>query len=420
MDDKTREAIGLLRHQIISPVLVESSRAQMSYFKKMALKEFDVPGQGKRCFKPTTMKGWLHRYRKNGFAALLPKVRADYGRLRKLSPEQISQVLELRSQWEELNVSQFYLVCRRKELLGQPPVCEATLRHFLKKQGLHKGSTPKARRRFEMSRFGELWLGDFMHGPHVLPMASSQKARKAILLAIIDDHSRVIVGAEFALTENTLALEKVFKEAVLKYGLPDRLYVDNGPSFSSGYLAKACAQLQVGLVHSKPYDSPSRGKIERFFRSLRSSFLATLPKKQITLTELNDLLLIWIRDQYHQRKHNGIATRPIDRYRQSISQFPLKRVAEEHLEELFFASETRRVKKDATLVVRNIVYEVPTALIGQRVELRHSQERPNEIFLYDQEQKVQKLRPVDVRANGKTYRPQSKDTVIPYQEVYHD
>lgn len=419
MNDKDREAIGLLRHQIISPVLMESGRAQARYFQKAAEKEYEVPGLGRKRFSPSTMKGWLNRYRKLGFEGIMPRSRQDRGILRRLSSSEVQKVLELREEWECLKVSPFYQKCLKEDLLGNPPICEGTLRRFLKKQGLFSKSTPQPRKRYEMSFFGELWVADFMHGPRVYSDAASQKKRKAILLAIIDDFSRVIVSSQFALTENTLALERVFKEGLIKFGVPRKVYVDNGSAFSSHYLAKACARLGVALVHSKPYDSPSRGKVERFFRTLRDGFLAPLPQKTLRLSELNDNLKIWIR-QYHHRKHSGIATRPIDRYRRSIHSHPLKRVDEEVLEEHFLATLVRTVKKDATVVFKNVVYEVPYRFIGQKVELRYQQDRPMELYLYEDNKRVGKIKPVDIKANAKSYRPRKDNSTIPFKEIYGD
>jgi transposase InsO family protein len=113
------------------------------------------------------------------------------------------------------------------------------------------------RKRFEVDHVNDLWMCDFMHGPRVL---ISRRAHKAILCAIIDDHSRMIVGHGFAPSETVSSLTRVLKEAFQVFGLPKRLYVDNGASFSSDFLGKSCALSGISLVHSKPYDSPSRGK----------------------------------------------------------------------------------------------------------------------------------------------------------------
>jgi transposase InsO family protein len=421
MEKEQMEAIALLRHQIISPVLMETGRGQMAYFRQISIKEFEVPGRGPRQFQPTTMKGWLNGYKKNGFTALLPKIRKDAGNFRRITPDIFAELKELRAQNDYLSVVQFYELALKERKLGEPPMCLETLRRFLKLQQLYTKREPKARKRFEMGRFGELWTGDFMHGPRVLEAPEAKKLKKAILLAIIDDHSRMIVAAEFGFFENTKLIEKVFKDAILAYGLPDRLYVDNGPSFSSDYLKKVCAVVGIGLVHSKPYDSPSRGKIERWFKTVRESFLASLPEgsfARMDVKTLNDHFRQWLRDGYHHRNHNGIDARPIDRYQESITKYPTRRIDEEMLDEFFMVRAERTVNNDSTVSFQSVIYEVPPSYIGKKVELRFVQERPQEIFLYENGIRIQRCQPVDVHANGLIYRPGKRDSDIALHEVF--
>ncbi len=419
MDPKIRESIGLLRHQIISPVLVETGRAQMSYFRSLEGREFDVPGFGMKRFKAVTMKSWLHRYKKQGFTGIIPKQRKDYGGFRKIDERAREKIRLLRQEWLEISVIQFYDRCMKAKILGEPPCGMETLRRFLKAESLFANEPPaKARKRYEMSRFGELWVGDFMHGPEVKPEATAMRRKKAILMAIIDDHSRVIVGGEWGFQENTLLLEKVFKDAILQYGLPGRFYVDNGASFSSQYLSRVCASLGIGLVHSKPYDSPSRGKIERFFRTVREQFLSQFhPNTEILLSDLNEKYAAWLRTDYHHRNHGGIDARPIDRYQASISLYPMKRTDEEALDEFFMMSVERTVNRDSTVSFHGVIYEVPTLYIGKRVTLKFVQEKPNTIYLYENDIRVGRILPVDTVMNGRTYRPSPRDPHVPFQDL---
>lgn len=414
MDRKTAEAIGLLRHRIISPVLMESGRSQIAYFKKISEQEFEVPGHGGKRFSPSTMKSWLRKYKKYGFKGIIPKTRKDRGSCRKIQEQEMVKIEMERKNNLDISVKRFYEICFEKNLLGIPPICLATLGNILKLKGLHRKIVPVPRKRFEMSKFGELWTGDFMHGPSVV--VGKQK-KKAILFAIIDDYSRVIVGAEFAFNENTGPVEIIFKHAILSFGLPDRLYVDNGPAFSSEYLARICASLGIGLVHSKPYDSPSRGKIERFFRTVREGFLCLfLPDAVINLDELNEKFNIWLRDKYHHEQHRGIQTRPIDRYQQSITEFPLKRVDRDILNEHFMSSAERTVNKDGTISYKGIVFEVPSKYIGKRIEIRHPQDSVSELYIYENNERICHIRKLDSKENGRLYRPSPEQHAVSFQK----
>jgi hypothetical protein len=410
MDKKIAEAIGLLRHQIISPVLMDTGQSQMKYFKSIEEKKFDVPGKGQRNFKANTMKTWLNRYKKHGFKGITPNVRTDFGNHRKITEEMKVRILSFREEFQEMSVVRFYKQCLAEDKLGTPPiVCLATLRRFLTANGVAKPKTIVGRKRFEMSTFGELWTGDFMHGPQV--KINKVQNKKAILFAVIDDHSRLIVGSDFGLRENTIQVEEVLKNALLTHGLPDRIYLDNGASFSSHYLAKSCANLGVGIVHSKPYDSPSRGKIERFFRTVREGFSNQIKDGQLTLEELNEKFKLWLRDDYHKVYHQGIKARPIDRYNISTMSYPRKKIDPSILNEHFMVSLNRKVKKDSTISIDGKIYEVPAHYIGETIELRHVQGDDSEIYIYEEDKRVIRISYVDVVANGKNYRPTKIDHI---------
>lgn len=423
MDSKIAEAIGLFRHQLISPVLLEKGAAQMTYFREAAKKEYDVPGRGPRRFTASTMKAWLYRYRKSGLTGILPRIRKDSGSFRKLTPEMKLGIQKFREEHLDLSCIRFYDRCLREGVLPDQKICLETLRRFLKSKNLYHRRLATPRKRFEMSYFGELWTCDFMHGPQVLEAENGKRRKKAILMAIIDDHSRLIVGSRFGFIENTQLVEQVFKESLLTHGLPDRLYCDNGAAFSSQYLSRVCAHLGIGLVHSKPYDSPSRGKIERFFRTVREGFLVDVKDDgNWDLKSLNDSFSRWLRDHYHHHNHHGINARPIDRHQLSIRNYPRKRVDEEALDEFFLVSLERTVNRDSTLSLHGVCYEVPPQYISQRVEIRFPQDRPTELYLYDNDVRMCRIQPVDSRFNGKQfYKPTGRisDVALHQMESHH-
>lgn len=418
MDFKNAEALALFRHQIISPVLMESDRTATAYFQKISQKEFDVPGRGLRRFAPGTMRIWFYAYRKKGFQGLMPKMRSDKGEFRVLSEELKQNLRQEREKFLDYSCIKFYDHMFKKGFLGVPPIGIETLRRFLKSEGLYKKQKRVPRKRFEMRYFGELWTADFMHGPQ---LQNGRRSKKAILMAVIDDHSRLITGFQWGWAENTKLLEEVFKEAILLYGCCDRFYCDNGGAFSSHYLSLVCANLGIGLVHSKPYDSPSRGKIERFFRFVRQNFLPDIQERdpKWTLHQLNEAFQIWIRDFYHKRVHSGIQMRPIDRYQNSIANFPRKRIDEESLEEYFYVSTQRCVGKDSTISLGAIIYEVPTQYIGKKVDLKYSQDRPRDVFLYENDRRITKITPVDAQLNGQ-YKPSPRISDVALHQVEGD
>ena len=196
-----------------------------------------------------------------------------------------------------------------------------------------------------------------------------------------------------------------------KHGLPRRLYVDNGSAFSSDLLTMACARTGISLTHSRPYDSPSRGKIERFFRTVRARFLVNLGQ-EVELEEINEAFSLWLKEDYHEKEHKGIDATPMDRYRESVFHADIRRVTPSELDEAFLAAHERIVNNDATISFKGKIYEVPAAYIRQRVEIRHPVDDPEELHLYDNGARIARLKLVDARENSRVFRPASAESAV--------
>lgn len=414
MNPEVREQVALVRFKLISPVLAEPAREQNEYFRRLAEKPHLFPHYGTRQFAPSTFKAWLAAYRKNGFDALKPRVRNDCGRPRRLSDEQLEAIRVQCKAFPNLSVVKLHEKLVAEGRLGDPPICYSNLVRIIRKEDLMpKNKRQDIRKRYETENVNDLWVCDFMHGPMV---KADRRRQKAILCAIIDDHSRMIVGHGFAAGESISALTVVLKEAFSAFGLPRRLYVDNGPSFSSDLLAKACAQANISLTHSKPYDSPSRGKIERFFRTVRQRFLDAKMDKEITLTELNHVFAAWLHEDYHHKQHKGIDARPIDRYRASVAKADIRRLSKAELDEIFLVRHERLVNNDATISFKGSIYEVPAAYIRQRIELRHPVDDPAQLWLYDNAVRVSTLKLVDTRENARIFRPTTSKSALSFAQ----
>jgi len=413
MEKETREKIALKRYQIISPVLAEPARAQNEYFRKQAETEHEFPRYGLRKVTVSTMKAWLRKYRKGGFDTLKPKCRSDGGRPRRFD-EGLLKAIEIKcNAHPSFSVQQLYETLRDQDLLGHPPVHYNTLLRVVKEQGwLCAKNRTDVRKAYEVDNVNDLWISDFMHGPQV---RTANRSAKAILCAIIDDHSRMVVGHAFSASETISALTVVLKEAFLAYGIPKRLYVDNGSSFSSDLLTRSCAQAGISLIHSKPYDSPSRGKVERLFRTVRERFLSAL-QEGITLEELNEAFALWLKDDYHHKLHSGIGERPIDRYNPSVGRVLIRRLSRTELDEIFLIRHERVVNHDATISFKGSLYEVPTAYIRQRIEIRHPVDDPEELYLYDNGVRVGRIKLLDKKENARTFRPQQVPTHLSFHK----
>jgi len=403
MDKEIREKIALKRYQLISPVLAEPARAQNEYFRKQAEIEHEFPRYGLKKVRVSTMKAWLKKYRKGGFDLLKPKNRSDGGRPKRFTEDLLKSIEIKCKAHPSRSVQKLYEELRDQDLLGYPPVHYNTLLRVVKEQGwLPLKDRTDVRKAYEVDNVNDLWIADFMHGPQV---RTANRSAKAILCAILDDHSRMVVGHAFSTSETISALTVVLKEAFLTYGICKRLYCDNGSSFSSDLLTRSCAQAGISLIHSKPYDSPSRGKVERLFRTIRERFLSAL-QEGMPLEELNEAFSLWLKEDYHHKLHSGIEERPIDRYNASVGRVLIRRLSREELDEIFLIRHERVVNHDATISFKGSLYEVPAAYIRQRIEIRHPVDDPQELYLYDNGVRVGKIRLLDKQENARTFRPQ--------------
>ncbi|MEW5950254.1 MAG: DDE-type integrase/transposase/recombinase, partial [Thermodesulfobacteriota bacterium] len=288
MEDKReqdKQDIALFRYRLIAPVLNESGICQMEYFRQMSQKEFEVPHLGKKRYKVGTLKSWLRDYRSSGFDALKPKVRSDRGSSRKIDEELAKIIKERVNAFAHLSSAAIYRLLISEGDIKADWIGEATLRKYIKDNQLKTAARPVVeRKKFEKEHINELWISDCLHGPCLV---HEKRKRQVFLICIIDDHSRCIVGGRFFFHENSVSLEAVLKEAINRFGLPKVFYCDNGSMFVSSHLQLACARLGIALVHSKPYDSPSRGKIERFNRTVREKFLPLIDAETMDLAQLN-------------------------------------------------------------------------------------------------------------------------------------
>jgi putative transposase len=396
--DKRGQDIALFRYRLIAPVLNESGICQMEYFRQMSQKEFDVPYLGKKRYGVGTLKSWLRGYRSSGFDALKPKVRADKGSSRKIDEGLAAVIKERVNAFAHLSSAAIYRLLISEGDIKPDWIGEATVRKYIKDNQLKtaaKAACP--RKKFEKEHINELWICDCLHGPWLV---HEKRKRQVFLICIIDDHSRCIVGGRFFFHENSISLEAVLKEAIGRFGLPKVFYCDNGSMFVSSHLQLACARLGIALVHSKPYDSPSRGKIERFNRTVREKFLPLVECETTDLAQLNTSFDRWLDKEYQKSFHHGIQTRPLDRWMDDLATTPIKRVAAQELDLAFYISIKRKVKNDSTISVHSILYETPPRFIGKLIELRYPSDKPQDLAIYEHDKPVHMVKRVNLHENA--------------------
>jgi putative transposase len=396
--DTKQEQVAIFRYGLIAPALHMSQPDRSRYFKELAGRELDVPHYGIKVFKRGTFQKWLWDYRRGGLEKLKPLLRSDRGVCKKITDPVAAAIREAIGTFPYLSCSGIHRLLAKEGYMKSGAFCENTLRRYIQKHDLRLGDREViGRKKYEKENINELWISDFMYGPHLL---CGRKRRRTYLCAIIDDHSRMIVGWSWAFSENVTVLAATFKKAIGVHGLPQVFYCDNGSVFVSHYLHLVCANMGVALVHSKPYDSPSRGKVERFFRTVRDKFLAGLEATGLTLDTLQGRFLDWLDTDYHKTIHAGIQECPLDRYLRGAARIAVKTLPAHELDQTFLNTLQRRVKNDATVSVDKKLYEVPPAYIGKTVALSFPIDAPERITLVEAGKPMALLKLVNPNENA--------------------
>ncbi len=415
------EDVALFRYGIISDFvnLPPGTKGLYAQIKKRAEQDYLIPGSRRTKVAEETIRSWLKKYRVGGFDALLPKERKDKGKARRLPLEIADVLLAVKEESPELTVP---LVIKTARESGKIPddirLPESTIYKLLARNGFtqKKSSPDKDHRRFSYQYAGDLWMSDVMHGPAI--KSDGGRKRKTYLIAFIDDATRVIPYAAFAHSENTASFMEVFRQAILRRGIPQRLFVDNGSAFRSRHLSLVCAKLGITLIHARPFHAAAKGKIERWFRTIRLQFLPMLTKENMqNITTMNRALWIYIEIEYHRTRHRILTETPLDCWAK-IGQrvrYPEPGV---DLTDLFLFESKRKVQKDRTVSLHGMIYEIDASLVGETVTLRYNPADQGKIIeVCHNSNFIQEAKLVDTYANCFVKRDRPSLTI---EEVEQD
>ncbi len=355
-------AVGLFRYMLIrdaaDPAL--STRQRGAMVREIAAREHAGPSGEPVRVTRWTLDVWIRAWRRGGFDALVPAPRQSQPRT---PPEVLALAAALKKENPARTAAQVQRILRAQS--GWAPD-ERTIQRMFNRTGLTTLVTAESTAvfgRFEAARPNEIWTGDALHAIRV-------DGRKTYLFAFLDDHSRAVMAARFGFAEDTIRLAAALRPALQARGVPEHAYVDNGSAFVDAWLLRACAKLGIKLVHSQPGRPEGRGKIERFFRTVRGQFLAELTEARAAqvkgLAELNKLFTAWTETVYHVREHSETGQPPLARW-EAGGPFPVPAPAD--LAEAFRWSEWRTVTKTATVSMHGNRYQVDPGLAGRRVEL---------------------------------------------------
>ena len=328
-----------------------------------------------------TIRNYIRRYREQGRRGLL-----FYQRKEKPSPrikdEQLSnKILALIEERPSRTVPGLRRLLTGDERYGPliEQVSDRTIYRFLSEQGLtQKARTAKrihggrtSFHRFEAACSMQLVQGDARDGIWLPKAPGASEVRKTYLFAWVDDYSRRILHAQYFWDEKLPRMEETFKTMVLRWGIPQKVYLDNGSVYIAAQFALTLADLQVKKIHHGPYKSWCKGKVESIMKTIKKEFQAEAQQAGFTtLDELNTALWAWIDVEYNRRNHSSTGRPPAKRFVEGLPENHRRVKDLRWFENLFLQRQTRTVSKYGEIKLEGNKYQTK-ARHGTVVEVRY-------------------------------------------------
>ena len=400
------EALAVFRAQVIGSLMCrqyEDHGAFSEALRELSAQPVRAPGsEVSRRYAASTLERWYYAYKKDGLAGLHPR-RASTGHAQALTVAQRELLLQIRRDHPRVSASLILRTLVAERRVGKDAISAPTLRRMYAGAGLDRRSLSQgdqhARRRWQTPEPNVLWHSDVCHGP---ALRIDGRAVPLRIHALLDDHSRYVVAIQACTTERESEMLALMVKAMRLHGAPELLYLDNGATYTGKALATGCSRLGIGLLHAKPYDPRARGKMERFWRTLREQCLDHCAG----LGSLHDVqvrLLAWLDQHYHATAHSALMGRsPATAYEAHDK----TEVSESMLREALLVRGRRRVRGDGTVPIAGTDFEVKQGyLAGQNVTVARSLLDPTAMPWVEHEDQRLMLAPVDAVANAKRRKP---------------
>lgn len=393
-----------LKMQVLGMIDHATGASMRDRIKEVSRMTFIDEDGNRRQFTWRSIETWRVRYRKHGVTALTRQSRSDKGRTRNVTPQEVAEAIEqvmgLFHGSKHPPKAAVYRACIEQGILQRHLIAPNTFSRMVKDYELLKPideHSRKIRKAFAKAYANELWQADTMFGPYI-----DHEKRKvpAKLIAFVDDASRVCIHGEFFVSENTAALIEAFKMAFYKRGIPEALYVDNGSIYTSKEIVQICARVGCLLNHAPLRDGAAKGKVERFFRTVRDQFLIR-DLDLSSIDALNTQFSQWVEEEYNVRTHSTLNMSPLDRF--SLDRNRIRYLtANEFSDELFFVEEDRTTRRDNTFSFKNTRYESPVYLPNRTIQIRFDRAHPqHRVIAYYKGERLGMARQVDFQANDR-------------------
>ena len=400
MEQDKKHAIALMRYSVISPLITgtqEDYSSLSAFFRDASVKGVTAPDGSVRKYAPGTIEKWYLAYKQGGFDALLPTGRSDAGKPRKLDDELQAQIRYLKTNYPRMSAAAIYRQLQDNGSIRHGEISESTICRYINLLALElKTTNNQDMRRYERPHINEVWCGDSCVGPYL--KTPDGKKHKLYIIALIDDASRFITGIDIFFNDNFVNLMSVMKSAVAKYGRPKLFNFDNGSAYKNRQMELLAARIGSALNYCRPYTPTAKAKIERWFRTMKDQWLASLDIRDFhSLEELRGNLFAWVH-LYNNTPHASLKGKtPQERFFSEPEQ--IRRLPPEQLDKDFLLEIERRVSSDSVIVIDQVEYEVDFRFAKQRIRLRYSPDM-KDIFIVEPDNSLTPIRLLNKQENA--------------------
>lgn len=404
MEQDKKHEIALMRYSVISPLITghqEDYPSLEAFFRDASAKGVASPDGSVRTYAPGTIEKWYRAYKLGGFDALLPTGRSDAGKSRKLDDALQEHIRYLKTNYPRMSAAAIYRQLQDNGSIRPGELSESTVNRYINQLALElKTTTNQDMRRYERPHINEVWCGDSSVGPYL--KTPDGKKHKLYIIALIDDASRFITGIDIFFNDNFVNLMSVMKSAVAKYGRPKLFNFDNGSAYKNRQMELLAARIGSALNYCRPYTPTAKAKIERWFRTLKDQWMASLDIRDFhSLDELRGNLLAWVQI-YNNTPHASLKGRsPQDRFFSEPEQ--IRRIPQDQLDKDFLLEIERRVSADSVIVIDQVEYEVDFRFARQRIRLRYSPDL-KDIFIVEPDNSLTPIRLLNKQENAQVKR----------------
>lgn len=373
MEQQKKHDIALMKYSAIAPVisgLPAQYKSFSEYFREVSERGILHPDGGLRHYAVSTIAKWYELYVKDGFDALKPSGRSDEGKTRKLDRAVQEQIIYLKEHYPRMSAAAIYKQLQHDGSIRRGELSESTVLRFINRFCVEKKLTDhQDMRRYERPHINEVWCGDSSAGPYL--KTPDGKKHRVYVIALIDDASRMVVGIDVFFNDTFVNLMSVLKSAVSKYGVPKVLNFDNGSAYKNRQMELLAARIGSTINYCRPYTPTAKAKIERWFRTMKDQWMASLDMRDFhSLDSLRGSLLSFVRS-YNLAPHSSLKGKsPQDRFFSEPD--IIRRLETRQIRECFLLELERRVSADSVIVIDGVEYEVDYRFAKQRITLRYS------------------------------------------------